>query len=220
MINEYKNETNSTNKEIETIIQKIYNKYTKGKRNMSQIEFKNYFKILSEKDDILQNQSNKIISFRVNDDFKRRMNLIYDKIEQILDLTLNAKNPLGIGNESNYFFNLIINNNNKENNNNEEENNFYQEKEEIDNKNNEENNNIENNNNEENNTNENEENDNNEKENEDNNKNENEQNNNNENEGNNYSDEERKKLNDIIDKNHLQEKEKNNLITIGVLNGN
>ena len=221
IINEYKNETNSTNKEIENIIQKIYNKYTKGKRNMSQNEFKNYFQILSEKDDILQNQSNKIISFRVNDDFKRRMNLIYDKIEQILELTLNAKNPLGIGNESNYLFNLIINNNNQENHiNNEVENNFYKEKEENDNKNeNEENNN---NNNEENNVNENEENNNNE----------NEENNNNENEENNYNDEEsndddnlsendeeKKKLNDIIDKNHLQEKEKNNLITMGVLNG-
>ncbi len=229
IINEYKNETNSTNKEIENIIQKIYNKYTKGKRNMSQNEFKNYFQILSEKDDILQNQSNKIISFRVNDDFKRRMNLIYDKIEQILELTLNAKNPLGIGNESNYLFNLIINNNNQENhNNNEVENNFYKEKEENENKNeNEENNN---NNNEENNVNENEENNNNE--NEENNNNENEENNNNENEENNYNDEEsndddnlsendeeKKKLNDIIDKNHLQEKEKNNLITMGVLNG-
>ena len=238
IINEYKNETNSTNKEIENIIQKIYNKYTKGKRNMTQIEFKNYFKLLSEKDDILQNQSNKIISFRVNDDFKRRMNLIYDKIEQILDLTLNAKNPLGIGNESNYLFNLILNNNN---NNNQEEN-YYKEKEEKENNNKEREENEENNNNEneENNNNENEENNNNENEinnnngNEDNNNEENkennkEENNNDENEENNEesnddnlseNDEERKKLNDIIDKSHLQEKEKNNLITMGVLNGN
>ncbi len=179
---DYKNQTDNTNIEIEKTLQKIYNKYTKGRKEMTQDDFVKYFKLLSEKEEDLQNQSNDIISLRVNDDIKERMKLIYDKIEQILDFTLNAKNTLGVSSETDYLFNLVLKNKKEK------------EKEEINNEEND-NNNENTNNNEEN---ENEDNDNNNEENE----------------------EEKRKLNNIIDKNQLQKEEKNNLITMGVLDGN
>ena len=180
---DYKNQTDNTNIEIEKTLQKIYNKYTKGRKEMTQDDFIKYFKLLSEKEDDLQNQSNDIISLRVNDDIKERMKLIYDKIEQILDFTLNAKNTLGVSSETDYLFNLVLKN--------------KKEKEEINNEENDNNNNENTNNNEEN-ENEDSDNDNKNKENE----------------------EEKRKLNNIIDKNQLQKEEKNNLITMGVLDGN
>ena len=118
---DYKNQTDNTSIEIEKTLQKIYNKYTKGRKEMTQDDFIKYFKLLSEKEDDLQNQSNDIISLRVNDDIKERMKLIYDKIEQILDFTLNAKNTLGVSSETDYLFNLVLKNKNeKEEINNEE----------------------------------------------------------------------------------------------------
>ena len=148
---DYKNQTDNTNIEIEKTLQKIYNKYTKGRKEMTQDDFIKYFKLLSEKEDDLQNQSNDIISLRVNDDIKERMKLIYDKIEQILDFTLNAKNTLGVSSETDYLFNLVLKN--------------KKEKEEINNEENDNNNNENTNNNEEN-ENEDSDNDNNNKENE------------------------------------------------------
>ena len=133
---DYKNQTDNTNIEIEKTLQKIYNKYTKGRKEMTQDDFIKYFKLLSEKEDDLQNQSNDIISLRVNDDIKERMKLIYDKIEQILDFTLNAKNTLGVSSETDYLFNLVLKN--------------KKEKEEINNEENDNNNNENTNNNEEN----------------------------------------------------------------------
>ena len=220
VLNDYKNETKNTNGEIEKILQKIYKKYTRGKKNMTYDEFKNYFKLLSEKEDELLNKSNDILSYRVNDDLKDRMKLIYDKIEQILDYTINAKNPLGVNNETNYLYNLILKNkeNNEDNEKNENENNNNNN--ENNNNNNNEENEDNNNNNEKNENNENNE----ENEHEDNNNKENESNEeqseNNEESENNENEEEKKKLNYIIDKNDLQKKEKNDLITKGVLNGN
>ena len=201
VLDDYKNETNYTNEEIEKILKKIYNKYTKGKKIMTYDEFKNYFKLLSEKEEELLNKSNDIISFRVNDDLKDRMKLIYDKIEQILDYTINSKNPLGVSNETNYLYNLVLKN--KENNEDNETNENY-DKNNENNENNEENENKDNNNNE----------NNEENENQDKNNDEESENSNNE------SEDEDKKLNDIIDKNDLQKKEKNDLITMGVLDGN
>ena len=58
---DYKNQTDNTNIEIEKTLQKIYNKYTKGRKEMTQDDFIKYFKLLSEKEDDLQNQSNDII---------------------------------------------------------------------------------------------------------------------------------------------------------------
>ena len=138
---DYKNQTDNTNIEIEKTLQKIYNKYTKGRKEMTQDDFIKYFKLLSEKEDDLQNQSNDIISLRVNDDIKERMNLIYDKIEQILDFTLNAKNTLGVSSETDYLFNLVLKNKKEKEENNNEEN---------DNNNNENTNNNEENENEDN----------------------------------------------------------------------
>ena len=138
---DYKNQTDNTNIEIEKTLQKIYNKYTKGRKEMTQDDFIKYFKLLSEKEDDLQNQSNDIISLRVNDDIKERMKLIYDKIEQILDFTLNAKNTLGVSSETDYLFNLVLKNKKEKEENNNEEN---------DNNNNENTNNNEENENEDN----------------------------------------------------------------------
>ena len=221
VLNDYKNETNNTNEEIEKILHKIYKKYTKGRKNMTYDEFKNYFKILSEKEDELLYKSNDIISYRVNDDLNDRMKLIYDKIEQILDFTINAKNPLGVNDETCYLYNLILKNKDinedKETNENEDNNNNNNEK----NENNEENENEDNNNNnEKNENNEENENEENNEGSEDDEENENEESENSENNENKENEEEKKKLNDIIDKNDLQKKEKNDLITMGVLNGN
>ena len=218
VLNDYKNETKNTNGEIEKILQKIYKKYTRGKKNMTYDEFKNYFKLLSEKEDELLNKSNDILSYRVNDDLKDRMKLIYDKIEQILDYTINAKNPLGVNNETNYLYNLILKNkeNNEDNETNENENNDNNNENNNNNEENEDNNNNNEKNEKNENNEENEHEDNNSKENESN----EEQSENNEESENNENEEEKKKLNDIIDKNDLQKKEKNDLITKGVLNGN
>ena len=68
-------------------------KYTKQKRGMSAEDFNEYFKTLGEKEEELEIQSNDILAFKVRQELDEKMIQIYDKIEQVLDSTLNYKIP-------------------------------------------------------------------------------------------------------------------------------
>ena len=108
LMEKYKTDTKNTNEQIEKILMTIYRKYTKSKRQMNYEEFKKYFDEISQKDDLLENQSIDLIKIRVKYDFNERMTLIYNKIEQIIDIILNGKNILNMNNQTNYLYNLIL----------------------------------------------------------------------------------------------------------------
>ena len=133
LMEKYKTDTKNTNEQIEKILMTVYKKYTKTKRQMNFEEFKKYFKEISQKDDLLENQSIDLIKIRVKYDFNERMTLIYNKIEQIIDIILNGKNILNMNNQTNYLYNLILETQEKR----------KEEEEEEENKNNDENQNEE-----------------------------------------------------------------------------
>ena len=198
---EYIQKTNVTNDDIEQILTEIYMKYTKQRKGMTTDEFNNYFKMLGEKEVELENQSTDILAFRVNFELDEKMNQIYDKLENVLDLTLNSKTPLGLDPNTFYLYNIVKERKEKEKlkNDNSEKEKKEEEKEYEEEEKKEEEEEEKNENNEINDNNENEE-IHEEEENEDIIKN--------------------KKLGTIKDKNLMQNIEKNDLINKGVLNEN
>ena len=74
---------------------------------MSAEDFNEYFKTLGEKEEELEIQSTDILAFRVRYELDEKMNQIYDKIEQVLDSTLNYKIPLGLDSNSYYLYNIV-----------------------------------------------------------------------------------------------------------------
>ena len=224
----YIQNTNGTNDEIEKILTEIYMKYTKQRRGMSAEDFNEYFKTLGEKEEELEIQSTDILAFRVRYELDEKMNQIYDKIEQVLDSTLNYKIPLGLDSNSYYLYNIVKERKEKEKLQYEKNKNEYNENEEGEGNENEKNENIDENNTEkekneeeekdedEYEKNKNEE----EKEEEKNNEEENEEEDENKKkeveEEDDYNNQ-NKKLGDIKNKNLMQTMEKNDLINKGVL---
>ena len=188
-INEYNTNYFNVSLEFDEIMENLNEKYIKTKKDMTEEEFKEYFKILSEKEENITNNSYNIIPYRVNNHLNENIVNMYNKIDNILDLTLNAKNPLGISSEVFRLYNLILQH---------QHDNDEEEKDELINLENDNNNNEEN-----------EMNDNNNEENEMNDNN-NEDNYNNETNNN--------KLNDIKNKKNMEEQEKINLKDNGILN--
>ena len=236
-INDYNSGTYKIFSEIEGIKNEINEKFINKKKKikMNENEFKEYFRILSEKEEPLKVQSYNIIPYCVNDDIKLKMKNMYDKIGEILDLALNSDSPLGVSNEINDLYNFVLlyqnNDEEEENKNNEIEENKNNEIEENNNNDNEE---YENNDNIKENNDYNEENENNNKENE-NYDNDNKENvnlliediENNNIEGlkdvsiqKNEDENSENKLNDVIDKKNLEEKEKINLKQNEIINNN
>ena len=103
----YIQNTNGTNDDIEKILTEIYMKYTKQRRGMSAEDFNEYFKTLGEKEEELEIQSTDILAFRVRYELDEKMGQIYDKLEQVLDITLNYKIPLGLDSNSYYLYNIV-----------------------------------------------------------------------------------------------------------------
>ena len=139
----YIQNTNGTNDDIEKILTEIYMKYTKQRRGMSAEDFNEYFKTLGQKEEELEIQSTDILAFRVRYELDEKMGQIYDKLEQVLDITLNYKIPLGLDSNSYYLYNIVKerkekeklqyeNNQNEEKENEEEEKKEYEEVEEED----------------------------------------------------------------------------------------
>ena len=140
IISDYKMQTKITGSEIDEILQNIYIKYTKGKRNMNIDEFKSYFNEISQKEDLLNIQSVDIYSIRVRYELNEKMKNMCDTIEQIIEKTLNKNNEFNLDTNNKYLYDLIIENN-KNIKNNKEDNN----EDEISNHENENNENNENN---------------------------------------------------------------------------
>ena len=188
-INEYNTTYFNVSLEFDEIMENLNEKYIKTKKDMTEEEFKEYFKILSEKEENIKNNSYNIIPYRVNNQLTENIIDMYNKIDNILDLTLNAKNPLGISSEVFRLYNLILQHQHDDD---EEENDelIYLENENIDNNKEKENDYYQNE----------------ENENEDNEENNNDESNN------------HKKLNDIKNKRNMEEQEKNNLKDNGILN--
>ena len=78
---------------------------------MTQNEFNNYFYTLGEKEDKLENMSSKIYAIRINYEINEKLNEINDQIENILDKVLNEKNLLGIDDTTMDIYNIILNKN-------------------------------------------------------------------------------------------------------------
>jgi hypothetical protein len=110
VIEKYKLESNITNEEIEEILEKIYKKFTKTRREMNSDEFKQYFNEISLKEDILNKQSVDLMAIKVKYEFTEKMRLIYDKIELIIEKTLNGDNVLNLNSQTNYLYSLILKN--------------------------------------------------------------------------------------------------------------
>ena len=113
IISDYKMQTKITLSEIDEILQNIYNKYTKGKRNMNIEEFKSYFNEISQKEDLLNIQSVEIYSIRVRYELNEKMKNMCDTIEQIIEKTLNKNNEFNLDTNNKYLYDLIIENNKK-----------------------------------------------------------------------------------------------------------
>jgi len=110
IISDYKMQTKITVSEIEEILQNIYIKYTKGKRNMNIEEFKSYFNEISQKEDLLNIQSVEIYSIRVKYELNEKMKNMCDIIEQIIEKTLNKNNEFNLDSYNKYLYELILEN--------------------------------------------------------------------------------------------------------------
>ena len=194
-INNYSSGSYDVNLELDDIVNEIIEKFIKQKKIMREEEFKYYFQLLSEKEKKIENIILPIIPYTLSNDIKEKINDMYDKIEKVLDLTLEAKNPIGLSSETFRIYNLILQNRNDEDEDEDEENK-----------------------NEESEKNEEKKEENNEEKNEEENEEENE---NEEKEENNSLDEDengKQLLKGIKNKRDLQDKERQNLMNEGILN--
>jgi len=107
ILNDYINKTNGVNNEIEMLLNEINEKYILQNKKMKKEEFEKYFNELNDKENSLDIKSINILEYRVNAEINNKMNQIYDELEEILDQTLNSKNPLGIDSHVNYMYNFV-----------------------------------------------------------------------------------------------------------------
>ena len=115
IISNYKMQTKITNDEIEDIMKSIYKKYIKGKKEMKIEEFKNYMKLINEKDEILDNQSTDIYKIKVKFELNEKMNNMFNHIEKIMDKTLNnnKKDEYNFDTNTQFLYNLYLKNEKK-----------------------------------------------------------------------------------------------------------
>ena len=115
IISYYKMQTKITNDEIEDIMKSIYKKYIKGKKEMKIEEFKNYMKLINEKDEILDNQSTDIYKIKVKFELNEKMNNMFNHIEKIMDKTLNnnKKDEYNFDTNTQFLYNLYLKNEKK-----------------------------------------------------------------------------------------------------------
>ena len=121
---EYIIKAKKENQEIENILSEIHLKYNVKKKNMTQNDFNDYFILLGKKEDKLEDMSTKIYEIKVNYEINEKLNEINNQIEKILDRVLNEKNLLGIDDSTMNIYNFILKKNriNEDNNNNKKEN--------------------------------------------------------------------------------------------------
>ena len=128
IIEKYKSKSKITNEEIEEILETIYKKYTRKKKKMNSDEFKSFFNEISHKDELLEIQNVDLYALRVEYEFNEKMKNIYDKIDEVIQKTVNDNNVLNVSKYTNHLFSLIIekeeeNKKNEENEENENEDN-------------------------------------------------------------------------------------------------
>ena len=114
---------------------------------MNSDEFKSFFNEISHKDELLEIQNVDLYSLRIEYEFNEKMKSIYDKIDEVIQKTVNDNNVLNVSKYTNYLFSLILekeeeNKKNEENENEDNEDNNNEE--DNDDENNEENQNEEN----------------------------------------------------------------------------
>ena len=107
ILNDYINKTNGVTNEIEMLLNEIHEKYILQNKKMKKEELEKYFNELNDKENSLDIKSINILEYRVNAEINNKMNQIYDELEEILDETLNSKNPLGIDSHVNYMYNFV-----------------------------------------------------------------------------------------------------------------
>jgi hypothetical protein len=144
IIEKYKSKSKITNEEIEEILETIYKRYTRKKKKMNADEFKSFFNEISHKDELLEIQNVDLYALRVEYEFNEKMKSIYDKIDEVIQKTVNDNNVLNVSKYTNYLFSLIVekeeeNKKNEENENedNEKENNEENEEKKEENSNSE-----------------------------------------------------------------------------------
>ena len=105
---EYIIKAKKENQEIENILSEIHLKYNVKKKNMTQNDFNDYFILLGKKEDKLEDMSTKIYEIKVNYEINEKLNEINNQIEKILDRVLNEKNLLGIDDSTMNIYNFIL----------------------------------------------------------------------------------------------------------------
>ena len=108
ILEKYKSKTKITNEEIEEILETIYKKYTRKKKKMNSDEFKSFFNEISHKDELLEIQNVDLYALRVEYEFNEKMKNIYDKIDEVIQKTVNDNNVLNVSKYTNHLFSLII----------------------------------------------------------------------------------------------------------------
>ena len=78
-------------------------------------EFKNYMKLINEKDEILDNQSTDIYKIKVKFELNEKMNNMFNHIEKIMDKTLNnnKKDEYNFDTNTQFLYNLYLKNEKK-----------------------------------------------------------------------------------------------------------
>ena len=105
---EYIIKAKKENQEIENILSEIHLKYNVKKKKMTQNDFNDYFILLGKKEDKLEDMSTKIYEIKVNYEINEKLNEINNQIEKILDRVLNEKNLLGIDDSTMNIYNFIL----------------------------------------------------------------------------------------------------------------
>ena len=75
---------------------------------MNADEFKSFFNEISHKDELLEIQNVDLYALRVEYEFNEKMKNIYDKIDEVIQKTVNDNNVLNVSKYTNHLFSLII----------------------------------------------------------------------------------------------------------------
>lgn len=107
LIKEYQINTKVTNQDLEEILHNIFVKYTKPKKKMNFEEFKKYYETINHKEEEIDQFSLKILAYRVNYEMNKKLNKMYDQIEEILDGMLSASSPLSLDPDTYSIYEMI-----------------------------------------------------------------------------------------------------------------
>ena len=94
VVKDYENNVKGINEELDMIISMLFIKYTKVKRRMKMKDAIKIYEDIHTLEEQLEKYSHDIMIYRVNKEMNDKLNIMYNKIEQILDDMSNINFPL------------------------------------------------------------------------------------------------------------------------------